>query len=115
MLSLTGFDRFDIVKNNVFKNFKERITDPNIVSLEATDKPYFINEPGFTNKLSKESFNELSNHSLIKVNKFETFHDIASISFTKKAFYDQAWDDNTSYFPLYRAPLIKKQIHRMHK
>lgn len=28
---------------------------------------------------------------------------------------DQAWDDNTSYFPLYRAPLIKKQIHRMHK
>lgn len=81
------------IKNNTYRSFKDRARDPNMNSIEATDEAWFVLKPNFTNKMSQKLFDELSNHPLVSPKTFGYYTGITSFSFTRKAFYDKAWDD----------------------
>ena len=80
------------IPNKIFKAYRDRISDPEIKSIEPIDQTWFVSDKEFSNKMSDELYQSLQNHDLVKGRSFDTWPHVTSFAFTRKAFYDANWD-----------------------
>jgi len=81
------------IPNLVYKKLEQRVKSENNNIIDPLNDCLWFNEVIHSTKISEKLWNELNNHSLIKVKKLTDTPHISSFSFTRKAFYDKSWDD----------------------